>query len=66
LDEGFGTLDAEKLEVVMQALEKLRLGECLVGVISHVRELRERMPVYLEVIPAGPDGSGSKVRLVRN
>ncbi|MGI9953252.1 SMC family ATPase [Moorellaceae bacterium AZ2] len=66
LDEGFGTLDAEKLEVVMQALEKLRLGECLVGVISHVQELRERMPVYLEVIPAGPDGSGSRVRLVRN
>ncbi|MGB9660827.1 MAG: AAA family ATPase [Moorellaceae bacterium] len=66
LDEGFGTLDAEKLEVVMQSLEKLRLGECLVGVISHVRELRERMPVYLEVIPPGPDGSGSRVRLVRN
>ncbi|HBT47032.1 MAG TPA: hypothetical protein DEA73_03990 [Peptococcaceae bacterium] len=66
LDEGFGTLDAEKLEVVMQALEKLRRGACLVGVISHVKELRERMPVYLEVIPAGPDGRGSRVRLVRN
>lgn len=66
LDEGFGTLDGEKLEVVLQALERLRLGQCLVGVISHVRELKERIPVYLEVIPPGPDGSGSRVRLVKN
>ncbi|SMB99465.1 exonuclease SbcC [Thermanaeromonas toyohensis ToBE] len=66
LDEGFGTLDGEKLEVVLQALERLRLGQCLVGVISHVRELKERIPVYLEVIPPGPDGSGSRIRLVKN
>ncbi|GFN22327.1 AAA family ATPase [Thermanaeromonas sp. C210] len=66
LDEGFGTLDAAKLEVVMQALERLRRGACLVGVISHVRELQERMPVYLEVVPAGPEGKGSRVRLVHN
>lgn len=65
LDEGFGTLDAEKLEVVLQALEKLRRGERLVGVISHVPELRERLPVYLEVLPAQPDGTGSRLRLVR-
>lgn len=64
LDEGFGTLDAEKLEVVLQALEKLRRGERLVGVISHVPELRERLPVYLEVLPAQPDGTGSRLRLV--
>ncbi|MDK2784563.1 MAG: repair protein SbcC/Rad50 [Bacillota bacterium] len=64
LDEGFGTLDAEKLEVVLQALEKLRRGERLVGVISHVPELQERLPVYLEVLPAQPDGTGSRLRLV--
>lgn len=66
LDEGFGTLDGEKLEVVLQALERLRLGQRLVGVISHVRELKERMPVYLEVLPPGPDGTGSQIRLVKN
>ncbi|MGI6604950.1 MAG: AAA family ATPase [bacterium] len=65
LDEGFGSLDGEKLEVVLQALEKMRLGARLVGVISHVAELRERIPIYLEVIPAEPDGSGSYLKLIK-
>jgi exonuclease SbcC len=62
LDEGFGTLDEEKLDKVMNALEKLHDKNRIVGVISHVRELKERLPRYLEVVPAGEDGSGSLIQ----
>ncbi|QNB47954.1 AAA family ATPase [Thermanaerosceptrum fracticalcis] len=61
LDEGFGTLDPEKLELVMGALEKLHDAQRMVGVITHVPELKSRMPRYLEVIPAKQDGTGSRV-----
>ena len=66
LDEGFGTLDEEKLDAVIGALERLHDRNRLVGVISHVKDLKERLPYYLEVIPAGGDGSGSKVAMRRN
>jgi exonuclease SbcC len=62
LDEGFGTLDEEKLDKVMNALEKLHDRNRMVGVISHVKELKERLPRYLEVVAAGEDGSGSEIR----
>ena len=62
LDEGFGSLDAEKLDKVMSALEKLHDRDRMVGVISHVREMRERLPRYLEVVAAGEDGGGSGIR----
>lgn len=61
LDEGFGSLDEEKLDKVMNALEKLHNPNRMVGVISHVRELKERLPRYLEVVAAGDDGSGSRI-----
>lgn len=63
LDEGFGTLDREKLELVMATLEKLHDSERMVGVISHVPELREQLPVYIEVSPADAAGHGSRVTL---
>jgi len=63
LDEGFGTLDAEKLDLVMNTLERLRSPNRIVGIISHVQELRERMPRYLEVFPARSDGTGSRIKL---
>ncbi|HWI54685.1 MAG TPA: SbcC/MukB-like Walker B domain-containing protein, partial [Desulfobacteria bacterium] len=66
LDEGFGTLDPDKLEVVMNTLEKLHDGQRMVGVITHVQELRNRMPRYLEVSPAAQDGTGSRVILRKN
>lgn len=66
LDEGFGTLDTEKLELVIGALEKLHDCDRTVGVISHVKELRDRLPCYLEVVAARDDGSGSQVVLKRN
>ncbi len=62
LDEGFGSLDEEKLDKVMNALEKLHDKHRMVGVISHVREMKERLPKFLEVVAAGEDGSGSRIR----
>jgi exonuclease SbcC len=49
LDEGFGTLDAETLETVISALEGLRSEERMVGMITHVRELAERIESRIEV-----------------
>lgn len=45
VDEGFGTLDQEKLDSVMEVLSGLQQGGRLVGVISHVPELGERIDV---------------------
>ena len=49
LDEGFGTLDAETLDVVAAAMEDLGAGGRMVGLVSHVPELAERVPVRFEV-----------------
>jgi exonuclease SbcC len=49
LDEGFGTLDAETLEVVATTLESLAQGDRMVGVVTHVPELAERVPVRFRV-----------------
>jgi exonuclease SbcC len=49
LDEGFGTLDAETLEVVATTLEALAQGDRMVGVVTHVTELAERVPVRFRV-----------------
>jgi exonuclease SbcC len=58
LDEGFGTLDVDTLEVVAQALEALRSGNRMVCLITHVRELAERMPACIEVVKTQ---SGSRI-----
>ena len=50
VDEGFGTLDAGALDAVMGVLDELRRGGRTVGVISHVEELRTRIPTRLEVV----------------
>jgi DNA repair protein SbcC/Rad50 len=52
-----GSLDEEKLDKVMSELEKLHDRNRMVGVISHVREMNEWLPRYLEVVAAGEDGS---------
>ena len=52
LDEGFGTLDENCLEVVMEALEKIRNKKRSVGVITHVEEIKNRIPVHLLIEPA--------------
>lgn len=53
IDEGFGSLDAETLRVAMDALESLRTQGCKIGVISHVQEMTERIPVRICVNRAG-------------
>jgi DNA repair protein SbcC/Rad50 len=56
IDEGFGSLDPEALDLAINALVDLQQSGRLVGVISHVPELRERIDVRLEVV-AGRTGS---------
>ncbi|MFP6683211.1 MAG: SbcC/MukB-like Walker B domain-containing protein, partial [Polyangiaceae bacterium] len=61
VDEGFGSLGSEDLDAVIGALEDLQEGGRLVGVISHVTELAERIPARLEV---DKGRSGSSARFV--
>ncbi|MGE7826179.1 AAA family ATPase [Paenibacillus sp. NPDC093718] len=63
LDEGFGTLDPELLETVITALERLHTDKLTVGIISHVPELRARLPRKLVVRPAEQAGSGSQLAI---
>jgi exonuclease SbcC len=49
VDEGFGTLDEETLDEVMDVLDGLREGGRVVGLVSHVGELRQRIPARVEV-----------------
>lgn len=56
IDEGFGSLDSDTLEDVMDTLDTLRDGGRVVGVVSHVPELRSRITTQLEVLK-GRNGS---------
>jgi DNA repair protein SbcC/Rad50 len=49
VDEGFGTLDEDTLDEVMNVLDGLRAGGRLVGIVSHVAELRQRIPAQVHV-----------------
>lgn len=66
LDEGFGTLDDELLEVVMSALEKIHHDKLKVGIISHVEAIKNRVPVKLTLTPAEAGRGGTKVKLERS
>ncbi len=61
VDEGFGTLDEETLEEVMTVLDTLREGGRMVGIVSHVAELRQRIPAQLQVRKTR---TGSTVHLI--
>ncbi|APZ33513.1 AAA family ATPase [Microbacterium aurum] len=56
VDEGFGSLDPETLELAMRTLDELRAGGRTVGVISHVEAMKEQVPaqVLVEATPEGP------------
>lgn len=56
LDEGFGTLDSDSLELALNALNQLQSSGKMVGVISHVEALKERIPLQIKVMPKG-DGT---------
>jgi exonuclease SbcC len=63
VDEGFGSLDPESLDFALQALLDLQKGGRLVGIISHVPELKERIDARLEVLPTDR-GSAASFRIV--
>ncbi|WP_031071423.1 AAA family ATPase [Streptomyces sp. NRRL S-118] len=60
IDEGFGSLDDQTLDEVLDVLDSLRERDRSVGIVSHVGDLRRRIPVQLEVVK---DRGGSRVRL---
>lgn len=60
LDEGFGTLDPDTLEVVVEAIEQLGGDGRMVGVVTHVQELAIRMPARIDV-EKSPRGSRLQV-----
>ena len=59
IDEGFGTLDPESLEAAIECLVDLKNDGRVVGIISHVEELKERIPTHLHVISTS---QGSQVK----
>lgn len=61
VDEGFGMLDANTLDEVMDTLDELRAGGRVVGLVSHVEELRDRIPTRLRVHKSR---TGSRVELI--
>jgi exonuclease SbcC len=60
VDEGFGSLDPDTLDLVMGTLDELRAGGRVVGVVSHVDELRQRIPSQVRVCRT-PQGSTLQV-----
>ncbi|CZQ80095.1 Hypothetical protein Tpal_35 [Trichococcus palustris] len=60
IDEGFGTLDSESLDAAIEALFELNSRGRLVGIISHVDELKTRIPVHIEVTRSA-EGSEAKI-----
>lgn len=56
VDEGFGSLDSDTLDDVMDVLDDLRSGGRVVGVVSHVDAMRERIPAQVQVVK-GRNGS---------
>ncbi|MEU7135710.1 SMC family ATPase [Streptomyces sp. NPDC046261] len=59
IDEGFGSLDEQTLDEVLDVLDSLRERDRTVGIVSHVADLRQRVPAQLQVVK---ERSGSAVR----
>ncbi len=57
LDEGFGSLDQESIDVVASVLDELASGGRTVGIVTHVQELSERIPVRFEVTKSAETSS---------
>lgn len=62
LDEGFGTLDTETLEMALDALNSLNAAGKTIGIISHIEALKERIPTQLKVIKQA--GGVSSIKIV--
>jgi exonuclease SbcC len=61
IDEGFGTLDEQTLDEVLDVLDGLRERDRAVGIVSHVADLHHRIPAQLRIVK-GRDGSSVRVR----
>ncbi len=53
IDEGFGTLDSEYLDLALSTLSNLQSEGKVIGVISHLTELKERIATHIEVVSGG-------------
>ena len=62
-DEGFGTLDPDALDVVAGAIEELGASGRMVCIVTHIRELAERMPVRFEVSKGPATSSVERVEV---
>ncbi|GHB23901.1 AAA family ATPase [Salinicola rhizosphaerae] len=62
IDEGFGSLDSQSLALAMDALDGLQAQGRRVGIISHVQEMHERIPLQIRVEPAGNGASQLSLR----
>lgn len=62
IDEGFGTQDPESVNLVFETLMNLQKENRIVGIISHVEELKEKIPISLNVTK--DEESGSKIEMV--
>ena len=56
IDEGFGSLDADTLDDVMGVIDELRGHGRVIGIVSHVAELKERIAERLSVRRVSPEG----------
>lgn len=65
LDEGFGTLDDQFLELVMTSLEQIHHDKLSIGLISHVDSIKNRVPIKLAVEPSLPGVKGTQVKVER-
>jgi exonuclease SbcC len=61
IDEGFGSLDPESLDLAIRTLVDLQASGRMIGIISHVSELKEQMALRVDVIS---DRSGSRIATV--
>lgn len=64
IDEGFGSLDDESLEMAMEALESIEQNGRMIGIISHVKELKERVLYQLQVVGDGTGKSHIQMQTV--
>lgn len=62
VDEGFGSLDPVSMRAVMSALSHLHSQGRQVGVVTHVEEMKEQIPIRIEVVRTGPGSSEVRVR----
>ena len=61
IDEGFGSLDPEYLNKVMESLEKLRESGRTIGLISHVEEMKASIPMQLEITKDSVNGASARI-----